>query len=110
MFWKVLGASLLVIFGLGILFTSILRSAAIHYSFSPSPGGEMQEVAEAEVSYELPYPGRILPDGPLWFLKVARDKAWLIVTPSNLRKAELNLLFANKRLSASKLLFEKGKY
>jgi len=31
-------------------------------------------------------------------------------TPSKLRKAELSLLFADKRIVASKILFEKGEY
>lgn len=109
MFLKTSAASLLVIFGLAILFTSILKSASIQYSFSLPPGGILVEEQE-EVNYELAHPGRILPDSPLWFLKVTKDKVWLTLTPNKLRKAELNLLFADERLVASKILFEKGEY
>jgi len=100
----------LVIFGLGILFTSILRSAAIQYSFSSSPKVAMVYELQEEVDYKLPYVGKILPDSPLWFIKVARDRLWLILTLNKSRKAELNLLFADKRLVSSKILFEKGEY
>lgn len=110
MFWKVLAASFIVIFGLGVLFTSILRSSAVRYSFYPASGGEMLKETEEDIIYELPSPGRVLPDSPFWILKVARDRAWLILTPNKLGKGELNLFFADKRLVFARILFEKGKY
>lgn len=93
-----------------ILTISILRTASVKYNFSslttPVLGSSHDEM---EINYELPYPGSILPDHPLWFLKVIRDKAWLAATSNPGKKAELKLLFADKRLGASKILFEKGK-
>jgi hypothetical protein len=61
------------------------------------------------INYTLPFPGRILPDHPLWTLKALRDKLWLMVTVNPSRRGELTLLFADKRLASSKILFEKDK-
>ena len=61
------------------------------------------------VEYVLPYPG-ILPDHPLYFLKMARDRIlfWFITDP--LRKAEFNLLQADKRLNSGLALLSKENY
>ena len=61
----------------------------------------------ATIDYTLPYPG-ILPDNPLYFFKVLRDRivSFLISDPS--KKAEFDLLSADKRLSGSIALFDKG--
>lgn len=61
-----------------------------------------------KVEYTLPYPG-ILPDHPLYFLKMFRDRVvgWFITDP--LKKAEYNLLQADKRLGSGLSLIEKGK-
>ncbi len=61
-----------------------------------------------KVDYFLAYPG-MLPDHPLYFLKMARDRVWLWLTPDPLKKAELLLLFADKRLGAGKALIEGNK-
>lgn len=61
---------------------------------------------EEEVSYELPYPG-MLPDNPLYFLKTFRDAVVKFLISDPLKKAEFNVLTANKRAYASLLLAEK---
>ena len=99
-------------FAFGILFTSVLRTAAVKYDFKGA--AVMDEntniLGEEAVSidYALPFPGRILPDSFLWPLKAARDRVWLWITTSPTRRAELRLLFADKRLGSAKTLFEKG--
>jgi len=60
------------------------------------------------VEYTLPYPG-ILPDNPLYFLKMIRDRIVGILISDPLKKAEFNLLAADKRLNSGIFLFEKGK-
>ncbi len=93
-----------------ILSVSVLRSAAVPrvFSVSPSPTpGASQE--EEKIDYELAYPGSILPDHPLWFLKALRDKLWYLSTFNSSRKAELLLLFADKRLASAKILFSNNK-
>ena len=49
---------------------------------------EAQEEITESVNYQLPYPGRILPDHPLYFLKMIRDRIWLFFTTNSLKKAE----------------------
>jgi ABC-type oligopeptide transport system substrate-binding subunit len=60
------------------------------------------------VVYNLPYPG-ILPDNPLYFVKVVRDKAIEFVTRDNVKKAKLYLSYSDKRVSMAIKLAEKGK-
>lgn len=93
-----------------ILSVSILRASSIHYSFLPTPSQTLAaSETEININYVLPYPGRVLPDHPLWVVKALRDRLWLLVSINPSRKAELYLLFADKRLASSKILFEKGK-
>lgn len=104
-----------LILAFGILFTSVLKTATVRYSFSETVALEasgtkvLGEADEIKIDYFLPYPGRILPDHPLWPLKALRDKLWLLVTTDIGRKVELKLLFADKRIVMSKILFEKNK-
>ncbi|KKU04249.1 MAG: hypothetical protein UX88_C0002G0008 [Candidatus Woesebacteria bacterium GW2011_GWC2_47_16] len=101
-----------VLLAFAILSVSVLRVASVNYAFNgslPVTLGETTEAGKIDVNYEFPYPGRILPDHPLWTLKALRDKLWLVVTVNPSRKAELLLLFADKRIAASRILFEKGK-
>lgn len=60
------------------------------------------------MNYQLPYPG-LLPDSPLYFLRVTRDKIISFLISDPLKKAEFNLLQADKRLNAGIYLFNKGK-
>ena len=101
-----------VFLAVAILSISVLRVASVNYAFNGSSArtlGETTEAGKIDVSYEFPYPGRILPDHPLWSLKALRDKLWLVVTVNPSRRAELLLLFADKRIASSKILFERGK-
>ena len=60
------------------------------------------------MDYYLPYPG-ILPDSPFYWVKMARDRVQLWLTPSPLKKAEKLLLYADKRLGAGYSLVDGGK-
>jgi hypothetical protein len=103
-----------VIFSVGILLISVLRSASINYAFS---GGVLSNqevkgdstVSPIKIDYQLPHPGTILPDSPLWPIKALRDKLWLMVTTNPSKEAEIKLLVADKRLAMAQALFEKGK-
>ena len=114
MFRRVVFISLAVVFAFGILFASVLRSAQTNYAFSaftsptPEASAEIKSISE-QIDYQLPFPGRILPDHPLWFLKAVRDRMWLFLITDGGKKAELKLLFADKRLSSGKILFERNK-
>lgn len=102
---------LVTLFAFGILSISVFRSASVNYLFtSPTPASKVVLGTDSiDVNYQIPYPGGILPDSPLWAVKALRDKIWLSFTSNPLKKAELALLFSDKRLEAGKLLFEKGK-
>ena len=64
--------------------------------------------AAMKVEYELPYPG-ILPDNVFYYLKAIRDNIQKFLITDPLKKAEFDLLQSDKRLAASKALFDKGK-
>lgn len=59
------------------------------------------------VEYALPYPG-MLPGSPLYFFKSMRDNLMRFFISDPLKKAEFELLQADKALSASLALFEQG--
>jgi hypothetical protein len=60
----------------------------------------------ATIQYDFPYPG-ILPDHPLYIVKVARDHFVGFLINDSLKKAEFNLLQSDKKIFAAQLLFEK---
>lgn len=60
------------------------------------------------VRYDLPYPG-MLPDSPFYKLKVLRDKIILGLIQDPIKKVEFHLNLADKRISMSNLLADKGK-
>jgi len=57
--------------------------------------------------YLLPYPG-ILPNHPLYWSKMIRDRVQLLTTKDPTKKMQLFLLFADKRLAAGQLLIATG--
>lgn len=80
---------------LGFLFKADAQAASLQLNVKP-------------VEYFLPYPG-ILPDHLLYPLKMLRDKIMGFVIKDPLKKAEFELLTADKRLGAGKVLIEGGK-
>ncbi len=62
---------------------------------------------EGDIEYALPYPG-LLPDHPLYFLKMVRDNVVGFFISNPLEKAKFSLLQADKRVQASYDLAEKG--
>lgn len=59
------------------------------------------------VDYTLPYPG-LLPDHPLYNLKVLRDRITGFFISDPLKKAEFDFLQADKRVNSAISLFAKG--
>ncbi len=57
--------------------------------------------------YDLPYPG-VLPDSPLYFVKMLRDRAKLMLVGEDLDKIDLLLLYADKRIAAADALLRGG--
>jgi len=110
MFKKLLLVSGIFAFAFAILSISILQTTSISYTFTARPSGSSVLGEETqEIDYQMPYEGKVLPDSPLWILKAARDRVWYLITSSPLRRAELALLFSDKRLVSAKILFERKK-
>lgn len=64
---------------------------------TPIPGAE----------YVLPYPG-LLPDNPFYHVKTIRDRIVGFLISDPIKKTEFNLLQADKRLGAGRMLVQKG--
>ncbi len=90
------------------MFKKILVSLGIVLLIGLS-GVQAQTITpETKIDYYLPYPG-LLPDHPLYWLKMVRDRVQLWLTTDNLQKAERLLLYADKRLGAGWALVEGNK-
>lgn len=63
---------------------------------------------KASNNYVLPYPG-ILPDHPLYLLKVFRDRIYDFLLADTLKKANFKLLMADKRMAMAQILKDKDK-
>jgi len=73
------------------------------YTFSESKKTSL-EYADIVSDYQLPYPG-LLPDSPFYFLKMARDRIISLFISDPLKKAQFDILQADKRLNAGIFLF-----
>lgn len=77
-------------------------------SFNISSAQEINPTLTPQGNYELPYPG-LLPDSPIYFLRAIRDKTVSFLISDPKKKAEFNLLQADKRLNAGVYLVTKNK-
>lgn len=85
-----------------VLFLSFTDGAlAQEVSLTPTP-------TPTPVKYDLAFPG-MLPDHPLYKLKVLRDKVTLFLTRDPMKKAQYHLLLADKRIHMAAMLVDKGK-
>jgi len=82
----------------------LLVPTAIYLIEYSTPVRAVQET----IIYNLPYPG-LLPDHPLYFVKILRDRILEIMTRDNIKKAELYLLLSDKRMAMAVDLAKKGK-
>lgn len=103
----VLGASAAVMFGLVVLVLSIM-AAVNPLGVSPHDDATSAGVLVQKVEYYLPYPG-ILPDSPLYKFKALRDRISLWLITDEVKKAEKELLLADKRIGAATVLLDGGK-
>lgn len=84
-----------------ILFFSFPLFTLLNYSQS-------QAASNTSVAYDMPYPG-VLPDNPLYFVKIARDRTLEFFTRDYIKKAKLYLLYSDKRFVMAEMLAKKGK-
>ncbi len=92
-----------VVLILSLLFILLIPFATYIMEYVP-----VKAVAQEKVLYNLPYPG-ILPDHPLYIVKIIRDRLLEFGTRDNLKKAELYLLNSDKRFAMAIALSKKGK-
>jgi len=97
---------LVLVIGLGVLTRPALAQEEL--KFEIKGGGEATE-SQKKIEYQLPYPG-ILPDHPLYRLKMVRDKIWGFLIRDPLKKSQWSLLMADKRIWASEMLVDKEKF
>lgn len=99
---KIMNLFLISLSVLLILTTSVIVRAA------QNTNEAINDANKEGVDYVLAYPG-ILPDHPLYFLKMIRDKVVGFLITDLVKKTEFNLLMADKRLFAGMLLADEGK-
>jgi len=97
-----------------ILISAFILSISFNFNIAKAQESTTSEASgaattqEKKIEYELPFPG-ILPDSPLYFLKVTRDRVVSILISDPMKKAEFDLLQSEKRLKAGVALLGKKK-
>lgn len=89
-----------------LLFLFVLPMSV--FAQEASPSGDVTPTPVQATDYELPYPG-LLPDNPLYPLKMLRDRVVLILISDSIKRAKFNLLQADKRLQAGLYLYNGNK-
>ena len=102
------GRILMKNFGRYVLLISFVVLVPFVTYFVLGASDTLVKTPQQKVIYNLPYPG-LLPDSPLYITKIIRDRITDFLTRDNLKKAELYLLYSDKRTSMSLVLASKGK-
>jgi hypothetical protein len=76
---------------------------AIQFTLATAYAQVVSNSSQTQIDYQLPYPG-MLPDNPLFFLKVIRDNLTAFFLSKPLDKAQFDLLQSDKNVQASYLL------
>ncbi|MFH0864403.1 MAG: DUF5667 domain-containing protein [Candidatus Gottesmanbacteria bacterium] len=94
-------------FGFAFIFIFLLpfvvatSTSAITPRLTPAPVVSIIQ----PVDYPMPYPG-ILPDHPLYSLKMLRDKILDLIIKDPVKRIEFLLLMSDKRIAAGKMLID----
>lgn len=95
-------------FGLFFLFLALsFVNLASAQKLTPTLVPSTQATQSSIIKYDLAYPG-ILPDHPLYKLKVLRDKISLALISDPVKKIEFYLLQADKGILAAAMLVDKN--
>ena len=91
-----------------ILLISMVRCSRQQYlTGSRDYNGLVSSNSAVLRDYDLPYPG-MLPDNPLYFVKMLRDRVKLMLVGEDLEKINLLLFYADKRIAAADALLREG--
>lgn len=92
-----------------VLGYSLLAVSGVKYAYSGKPQNYLPNPAEGKnINYDLPSAGHIMPDNPMWPIKVLEDRVEFRLSTSNESKAETALTLADKRLSVTLKLWNEG--
>lgn len=105
---KIVSKFFALVFAFSILGSSVWAVTRVTPTMSPINVVTPTPTPALKIDYTLPYPG-ILPDSPLYPIKMLRDRLVLALTTDPLQKIEKLLLYADKRLGAGKVLIEGNK-
>lgn len=109
MTYRNLGRVVVFILAFTILGYSLFEISGVKYAYSGKPGNYLPNPATGKnIVYDLPYPGKILPNNPLWPVKVLRDRAEFHFAGSSQDKAKTALELSDKRLSMALKLWNEG--
>src|SRR5437870_1329121 len=89
-----------------LIFTSATVFAQEEMSLSEAGAANDSTMSAKKIEYELPYPG-VLPGNPLYYIKAFRDRLLSFLISDSLKKAEYNLLNADKRLLMGVMLVDR---
>lgn len=95
----IIGLCLMLLMSSHVVFAQDASTESAVNNPSPTP---------TDTDYDLPYPG-LLPDSPLYFLKIARDWTIEFLISDPVKKPEFDILEANKRLNAGIFILNEHK-
>lgn len=90
---------------IAVVLSIFLKGGFVYAQELEAPTDQPKE--SQKITYTLSYPG-LLPDHPLYFIKAGREKIMAFFISHPLKKAEFNLLQADKRMQASYMVSQKG--
>lgn len=99
---------MLKIFSLGLAAIAFIFMFSLVFAQEASPLPNTSGPLSSPVEYALPYPG-ILPDHPLFFIKIIRDRILQFLIKNPVKKCEFQILLADKSLISGMMLLEKNK-
>lgn len=102
-FFSLRKMGLSLVFFIVIAGATLLPTGAVEPTLVVPPAPVLVTLSPQPLDYNLPYPG-ILPDSPLYFLKVARDKLALLLIQHPTDRVFYLLFLADKRLAAAREL------
>ncbi len=93
-------------FSIGVCFLFLFIAPITFAQESAATDSPEMSVTPTPAEYLLPYPG-LLPDSPLYFAKTFRDRVIDFLISDSIKKAEFDLLQADKRLNSGFYLIMK---